>query len=347
VATVWFWLVAALLTTYVVLDGFDLGAGAIYPGVARTDRERRTVLRTIGPVWDANEVWLLTAGGSLVLAFPKVYASSFSGFYLPLMAVLWLLILRAVAIEFRNHLEDRVWRPFWDVVFFLASLLLTVFLGAALGNVVRGVPLDADGYFFAPLWTDFTIRGDRLGILDWFTVTAGVASMLALVHHGALWVAMKTEAPIRDRALKAAAWTWPVLVAAVVLVTILTFRVQPHVPERLREEPLGYAFPALALVGLVASLWMRRRGREAGAFLGSVAFLAGMLLSVAFGLYPLVLPAIGDAAASLTVHNAAGSAHGMRVALFWWIPGMVLVAAYTVTIYRGMRGKVDVDRGGY
>jgi len=347
VGTVWFWLVAALLTVYVVLDGFDLGAGAIYPGVARTDQERRAVLKTIGPVWDANEVWLLTAGGSLVLAFPKVYASSFSGFYLPLMAVLWLLILRAVAIEFRNHLEDPVWRPFWDVVFFLASLLLTVFLGAALGNVVRGVPLGTDGYFFSPLWTNFTTRGNRLGILDWFTVSAGVASMLALVHHGALWVAMRTNAPIRDRAVKAAAWIWPLLVVAVVSVTILTFRVQPHVPERLRAEPLGYAFPALALVGLVSSLWMRRRGRDAGAFLGSVAFLAGMLLSVAFGLYPLMLPAVGDAAASLTVHNAAGPVHGMRVALFWWIPGMALVATYTVTIYRGMRGKVEVEEEGY
>jgi len=347
VGTVWFWLVAALLTTYVVLDGFDLGAGAIYPAVARTDRERRTVLKSIGPVWDANEVWLLTAGGSLVLAFPKLYASSFSGFYLPLMAVLWLLILRAVAIEFRNHLEDRVWRPFWDVVFFVASLLLTVFLGAALGNVVRGVPLDAEGYFFSPLWTNFTTRGDRLGILDWFTVSAGVTSMLALAHHGALWVAMKTDAPVRDRAVKTAAWTWPILVVAVALVTVLTFRVQPHVPERLHDEPLGYAFPALALIGLGLSLWMRRRGRDAGAFLGSVVFLAGMLLSVAFGLYPMVLPASNDVAASLTVHNAMGPAHGMRVALFWWIPGMALVAAYTVFIYRGMRGRVDVDREGY
>ncbi len=341
--SIWFWLVAALLTMYVVLDGFDLGAGAIYPAVARTDRERRMVLKSIGPVWDANEVWLLTAGGSLVLAFPRVYASSFSGFYLPLMAVLWLLILRAVAIEFRNHLEDRVWRPFWDVVFCGASLLLTVFLGAALGNVIRGVPLDAEGYFFSPLWTDFTTRGERLGILDWFTVTAGVTSMLALVHHGALWVALKTDGSVRDRAVKAAAWTWPALIVVVVLVTALAFRVQPHVSERLRDQPLGYAFPLLALTGLGLSLRMRRQGKDAGAFMGSVTFLAGMLLSVAFGLYPLVLPASNDAAASLTVHNAMGPEHGMRVALLWWIPGMALVAAYTVFIYRGMRGKVTVD----
>jgi cytochrome d ubiquinol oxidase subunit II len=346
-ATVWFWLVAALLTMYVVLDGFDLGAGAVYPLVARADGERRAVLKSIGPVWDANEVWLLTAGGSLVLAFPKLYASSFSGFYLPLMAVLWLLILRAVALEFRNHLENPVWRPFWDVVFCGASLLLTVFLGAALGNVVRGVPLDAEGYFFSPLWTNFTTQGARMGILDWFTVTVGVTSMLALAHHGALWVALKTHAPVRDRAGKVAGWTWPLLLLAVALVTVLTFRIQPHVPARLAAHPLGYVFPLLALAGLGASFWMRRRGNELGAFLGSAAFLVGMLLSVSFGLYPMVLPASNGAAASLTVDNAMGSVHGMRVAFFWWIPGMALVTAYTVFIYRGMRGKVSVGQDGY
>lgn len=346
-ATVWFWLVAALLTMYVVLDGFDLGAGAIYPAVARTDLERRTVLRSIGPVWDANEVWLLAAGGSLVLAFPKLYASSFSGFYLPLMTVLWLFILRAVALEFRSHLDNAVWRPFWDAVFWGASTLLAVFLGAALGNVVRGVPLDADGYFFSPLWTDFATRGARIGILDWYTVTVGVTSLLALAHHGALWVALKTHDPVRGRAVKAASWTWPPLVAAVVLVTAMTFRVQPHVPQRLAEQPLGSVFPLLAVGGLGVSSWMRRQGRELGAFLGSAAFLVGMLLSVSFGLYPLVLPATNEATASLTVHNAVGPENGLRVALFWWIPGMMLATAYTVFIYRRMRGKVSMDGAGY
>jgi cytochrome d ubiquinol oxidase subunit II len=340
-ATLWFWLVAALLTVYVVLDGFDLGAGAIYPLVARNDGERRAVLRSIGPVWDANEVWLLTAGGSLVFAFPKLYASSFSGFYLPLMTVLWLLILRAVAIELRGHVDSPVWRPFWDVTFCAASLLLTVFLGAALGNVVRGVSLDAEGWFFSPLWTDFTTSGPRTGILDWFTVTVGVTSALALAHHGALWVALKTHDPVRARANAVAAWSWPLVLAAVALLTVLTFRVQPHVSARMATLPLGYVFPLLALAGLGASLTMRRRGHELGAFLGSTVFLVGMLLSVSFGLYPMVLPASGDAAASLTVVNAAGPVHGMRIALFWWIPGMMLVAAYTFFVYRGMRGKVS------
>jgi cytochrome d ubiquinol oxidase subunit II len=154
---VWFCLVALMLTVYVVLDGFDLGAGAIHLLVAETDAERRQVLRSIGPVWDGNEVWLIAAGGTLYFAFPVLYASSFSGFYMPLMIVLWLLVLRGVAVEFRSHVEGTIWTSFWDVVFCLASALLTVFFGAALGNVVRGVPIDSQGRFFEPLWTNFRI----------------------------------------------------------------------------------------------------------------------------------------------------------------------------------------------
>lgn len=345
--TLWFWLVAALLTGYVILDGFDLGMGAIYLFLGRTDRERRTLLQSIGPVWDANEVWLLAAGGSLVLGFPKLYASSFSGFYLPLMMVLWLLILRAIAIEFRSHLESPVWRPFWDVIFSLASLLLAVFLGAALGNVVRGVPLGADGYFFNPLWTNFLPEGERLGILDWYTVMVGVTSLVALVHHGALWVTLKTEAAIRDRARWVAARAWWLLLVLVVVLTVVTFRVQPHVPGRLSANPVGYLFPLLALAGLGASRWMDQAGKELPAFLASATFLAGMLLSVSFGLFPMVLPAVNDGMASLTVQNASAPASGLRAALFWWIPGMVLVAAYTTFIYRRMAGKVVLDEDAY
>src|SRR6266446_10312573 len=145
---VWFWLVAVMLVAYVVLDGFDLGVGILYPFLARTENDRQLMLRTIGPVWDGNEVWLLASGGTLYFAFPLLYAGAFSGFYLPLMIVLWLLILRGTSIEFRNHIISRVWDPFWDFLFCVSSLLLAIFFGAALANVVRGVPLDASGYFF-------------------------------------------------------------------------------------------------------------------------------------------------------------------------------------------------------
>jgi cytochrome d ubiquinol oxidase subunit II len=345
--TLWFCLVALLITVYVILDGFDLGAGALHLFVARTDRERRIVLQSIGPVWDGNEVWLLAAGGSLVLAFPLLYASSFSGFYLPLMMVLWLLILRAISIEFRSHVDSPVWRPVWDVVFSASSLLLAVFFGAALGNVVRGVPLSGDGYFFNPLWTSFRIRGPEMGILDWYTVTVGVTSLLALTHHGALWLVLKTEDPIRERALRAQRALWPLLLAAVAMLTWLTFRVQPHVPGHMNAQPLSYVLPALALGGILGAGHLAARGRELGAFLASCLFLAGMLLSVAYGLYPMVLPASTDPAASLTVFNSHGPEYSLRTALWWWVPGMMLATAYTAFVYTHTKGKVKLDEEGY
>ena len=345
--TLWFYLVAVMVVVYVVLDGFDLGAGALHLFVARNDTERRTILQSIGPVWDGNEVWLLAGGGAMVLAFPKLYASGFSGFYLPLMMVLWLLILRAISIEFRSHLESPIWRPLWDAIFSGSSLLLAVFLGAALGNVVRGVPLNADGFFFTPLWTSFGIRGEELGILDWYTVTVGITSLLALTYHGAQWIILKTEDEIRERAKRAAGFVWPLLILSVAAVTIMTFSIQPHVPEHMNAAPASYLLPLLAAGGIFGSRLFMARGRELAAFLGSAAFLAFMLLSVVFGLYPIVLPATGDPSLSLTIHNASGPPYALRVALFWWIPGMILVSLYTTFVYRQMRGKVRVDQDGY
>src|ERR1019366_4635448 len=184
--TTWFCFVAFMIAMYVVLDGFDLGAGIVHLFVARTDAERRIVLGSIRPCWEGNEVWLLAAGGTLYFAFPQLYASSFSGFYLPLTIVLWLLILRGIGIEFRAHIESRVWQDFFDVVFSVSSILLAVFFGAALGNVVRGVPLDATGYFFEPLWTNFRL-GPQTGILDWYTVLTGVVALVTLAAHGSYY----------------------------------------------------------------------------------------------------------------------------------------------------------------
>src|SRR3989304_4535990 len=205
--TVWFCLVAIMLAMYVLFDGFVLGAGIVHLLVAKTPDERRLVLRSIGPVWDGNEVWLLAAGGTLYFAFPLLYASGFSGFSLPLLMVLWLLIVRGISIEFRNHIESPAWTPFWDVAFSLSSALLAVFFGAALGNVVRGVPLNEKAYFFEPLWTNFRL-GAETGILDWYTVLVGVAAFLALAMHGALWVALKTEGPVNARARRLATSVW-------------------------------------------------------------------------------------------------------------------------------------------
>jgi len=261
--------------------------------------------------------------------------------------VLWLLILRAISIEFRSHLESPIWRPLWDTIFSLSSLLLAVFLGAALGNVVRGVPLNADGFFFTPLWTSFGIGGDEVGILDWFTVTVGVTSLLALTYHGAQWIILKTEDDIRERAKKAAGLVWPLLILFVGLVTVMTFAIQPHVPEHMNAAPASYLLPVLAAAGIFGSRMFMAQGKELAAFLGSAVFLVFMLVSVVFGLYPLVLPATGDPSLSLTIYNASGPPYAMWVALFWWIPGMILVSIYTTFVYRQMRGKVKMDPDAY
>src|SRR6266508_4454116 len=209
--TLWFVLVALMLVAYVVLDGFDLGVGVISPLVARTPEEQQLVLRSIGPVWDGNEVWLLAAGGALYFAFPLLYASSFSGFYLPLMIVLWLLMLRGIGIELRSHVDHPMWRSFFDFVFTASSLLLAIFFGAAIGNVVRGVPLNSDGYFFEPLWTNFRV-GTNTVILDWYTVLIGVLAMVTLTVHGTHYIALKTEGDINNRARRVARLGWLALV---------------------------------------------------------------------------------------------------------------------------------------
>lgn len=338
--TIWFCLVAIMIAIYVVLDGFDLGAGAIQWLVAKNAAERRVLLRTIGPVWDGNEVWLLAAGGTLYFAFPALYASSFSGFYLPLMIVLWLLILRGTSIEFRNQLKSPLWTSFWDVVFSFSSLLLAVFYGAALGNVVRGVPLDAHGYFFEALWTDFRL-GPNSGILDWYTILVGVAALFALVLHGALWVAMKTDAELNERSRQVARGAWWGVVVFTTLVTYFTFEVQPHVARALFDRPWGYIFPVLALVGCAAARLFMARRDDVKSFLASCTYLIGMLTSVVFGLYPLVLPATTDSTYALTVSTAKAADYGLRIGLAWWIVGMILVAGYFVYTYRHFSGKVS------
>ena len=340
--TIWFWLVACMLVAYVIFDGFDLGAGIVHFLVARTNDERRAVLGTVGPVWDGNEVWLLAAGGTLYFAFPALYASSFSGFYLPLMMVLWLLILRGTSIEFRNHVASPVWHPLWDAGFAVSSVLLAIFFGAALGNGVRGVPLDASGEFFLPLWTDWT-PGKSPGILDWYTVLAGLTALAAMALHGALWVALKTAGEIEVRARRVAGLAWWGVLILVALLTVASFRIQPLLQASFTARPWGWVFPLLAVMALLAAGLMNRRLWEREAFLASSLFLAAMLVCAAFGLYPCVLPSNGDPAHSLTIANAAAAPYGLRIGLVWFIPGMLLVAVYFVYAYRSFAGKVRLE----
>ena len=335
-----------MLATYVVLDGFDLGAGIVHLLVAHTDLERRTVLSSIGPVWDGNEVWLLAAGGTLYFAFPALYASSFSGFYLPLMIVLWLLILRGISIEFRNHIRSLVWQPLWDAVFAGSSALLAIFFGAALGNVVRGVPLDTAGEFFLPLWTDFT-AGKETGILDWYTVLIAVAALLTLTVHGALWVALKTEGELEQRAGRLAKTVWWLLAFWVIPITIASFRIQPHLQQSFQTRPWGYVFPLCALAGLTGIRVFAGKRNGLAAFLSSCLFILGMLTSAAFGLFPYVLPSNADPSLSLTIHNTAAAPYGLGIGMIWFIPGMLLACAYFTYTYRNFSGKVTPREEGH
>ncbi len=344
--TLWFILVGFMLTVYVVLDGFDLGAGALAPFLARNEGDRRLILRAIGPVWDGNEVWLIAAGGTLFFTFPLLYASSFSGFYLPLMIVLWLLVLRGLSIELRGHIDNPMWGQFWDALFFLGSSLLAIFLGAAVGNVVRGVSLNAEGKFFAPLWTDFDPRGAEPGILDPYTILIGLLALTTLLVHGANFLAVKTEGPLQERARRASRLAWLALIALTVLGTTMTFWLRPAMLERFAAQPLGAIFPALALGGLAGIGWARARGRDGWALIASGGYIVGMMTSTAFALFPVVLPAV-DPANSLTIHNASSPHYGLVVGLGWWSIGIVLAAIYFVLIYTLFRGKVRLDESAY
>jgi cytochrome d ubiquinol oxidase subunit II len=338
-ATLWFCLVAIAITGYVLLDGFDLGAGIVQLFVARTERETSQVLHSIGPVWDGNEVWLLAVGGTLFFAFPVLYASAFSGFYLSLMMVLWLLILRGISIEFRGHVDGPLWRPLWSTVFGWASAALALVFGVALGNVVRGVPLDQSGYFFLPFWTNFSPSG-QVGIIDWYTLLVGMASFLALAVHGSLWVVLKTAGSLQHRTRSFGAKCWAGSVAITLLMSAVSFSIQPNLIKQFRSHPWGAVFPALAVVGMVGTRMLSSRGKDLQAFLASSLSLVGMLASVAFGVFPNVLPANTAPNLSLTIHNAAAAEHGLIVALWWFIPGMALAIGYAVVVYRHSAGKV-------
>lgn len=346
--TFWFIALALMITTYVVLDGFDLGAGIIHLFAAKTDNERRTVLNAIGPVWDGNEVWLLAAGGVLFFAFPKVYASSFSGFYLPLMIVLWLLIGRAIGIELRKHVDNVLWKSFWDVIFSLSSLLLAIFFGAALGNVIRGVPLQQNGYFFEPLWTTFTVVPDA-GILDWFTVIMGLVSLFVLTSHGANFIAMKTEGELQLKARKLSSISnWGVLLLSVIAV-ISVSAIIPEAWRNYTSNPIGFIFPLLGLIGIAGMIYFRIKPHDGKAFFSSSLFIIGTLGATAYGLYPYLLPASTNPEYSMTVFNSKAGAHGLHVGFGWWVFGMVLTVFYFVYLFRSFRGKVKVteDTEGY
>ena len=333
---IWFVLVGVLLLGYALLDGFDLGAGILHPFVARTDDERRLVMRSVGPVWDGNEVWLLTAGGALFAAFPIVYATVFSGFYLALILLLAALIFRAVALEFRDQIDRPGWRRAWDGAFFLGSAVPALLLGVAVGNVLRGLPLDAAGNY----------TGGLIGLLTPFPLVVGLLSVARVVTHGGAWLTLTTSGPLAERARRASLVGWA---AMAVLWLAATGAARALAGDRWDAfgSPLAWLAPAAVVVGLIAFPLLARARRELAAFGASALGIAGLIGTMGVGLYPNLVPAIDAPERSLTVERAASSDLTLTVMLVIVAVGLPLVLAYTAFVYSRFRGKVSLDERGY
>jgi cytochrome d ubiquinol oxidase subunit II len=330
-AELWFWLVAVLLTGWAVLDGFDFGVGVLHRFVARTDAERQESIGAIGPVWDANEVWLLAAGGSMLLAFPRLLAAGFSGLYLPVVFVVWGLIVRGVSLELRSHLSDRLWRSFFDTLFVLASVLVPVLMGTALGNVVRGVPLRADGFFELPLFAS----DGPLGVIDPFTLWCGVTTLLVLTAHGSAWLAWRASGEVSARALRLRRPLWLAAMAAWLSALGGTTLVARDLLEGAVSRPLAWVGLIGALTGFALT---QAPGSDRRRFLGGSGFIAGVLVAVVASLFPTVLRAT-DPAMSLTITNASSQGRSMSDGLFWWAPGIMLAATWLWWVLRHFRAK--------
>ncbi|HEY7856508.1 MAG TPA: cytochrome d ubiquinol oxidase subunit II, partial [Terriglobales bacterium] len=314
-STVWFWTMAGMLAVYAALDGYDLGVGSLHLWIGRSDRERRVQLNAIGPVWNGNEVWLIAAGGMMVVAFPRLYAAAFSGFYLALMVVLWLLVLRGIAIEFRGQIAHGMWSAFWDAVFCLASLLLALLLGVALGNVVRGVPLESDGFFLG----SFTI------MLNPYAMLTGLLSLVILAWHGLHLIRIKSDGEHAERARRWSSGFWWAAATLAIVATAATLNLRANVSANFRAHPAAWIFPLLALAGFAAS-W---RASERRSFAGSTLVILGLLGAAAMTLYPVLLPSTVSAAYSLTIANSASGTHGLLVAWLANVSALVAVAAYS------------------
>lgn len=335
---IWYALVTVLLAAYAVLDGFDLGVGILHRTLGRTPDERAQTLATIGPFWDGNEVCLIAAGGTLLLAFPAALASALSGFYLAIFMVLWALLGRGLSIELRQHVSDPLWVAFWDTAFHLCSTLLAFLLGVALGNVVRGVPLDEEGFFALQLFTTFSTHGE-VGLLDWYTLLAGGFTCLALALHGALYLAWKAEAELAARARATSRRLGVVTLPAFALMSGATFWIRPDIGHAVISRPLVWAALASFVLAAVTLVGAVRAGADRRAFLASSALVVSVLAATAAAMFPSVLTSTRGTPA-LDAYAAAAPASSLRTALWWWPPAALLVVGYFTTLFRHHRGRL-------
>jgi cytochrome bd ubiquinol oxidase subunit II len=333
---IWFLLVGVLIIGYAILDGFDLGVGVLHLFL-KTDHDRRISLNAIGPVWDGNEVWLLTGGGALFAAFPIVYATVFSGFYLALMLLLVALILRAVSMEFRGKVDSARWKKVWDWAFGIGSLLPAVLLGVAFGNILRGIPINEQG----------TFTGSFLGLLNPYAILVGILSLSLFTMHGAIYLALKTEGELRDRMATAASKVWIGTVVLYTLATLTTLFVSPFLFEKMLGNPLFWMLFLLLLVSLVSLPVVLKARKYFVAFLASASLIASMIGLSAVSLFPRLVPSITDLNYSLTIRNSSSTPATLTVMLIIALIGMPIVIGYTVFIYRVFKGKVELTDASY
>ena len=334
--TIWFILVGVLFTGYAMLDGFDLGIGALHL-FAKKDEERRILLNSIGPVWDGNEVWLVTGGGALFAAFPNVYATAFSGFYLVLMMLLASLIFRAVAIEFRSKQPMYWWRQMWDVSFSAGSILSALLLGVALGNIAWGVPVDANGEF----------AGTFLGLLKPYPLLIGIMTVALFMMHGAIYGVMKTEGKLHDKLRRWAMNSIIFFVVCAATTTMATLLYATHIVARVHDNPWLFSIVLANLLSIANIPREFHRGRDGRAFLSSCAVMITLMTLFALDAYPNMIYSQPNPENSLTIYNAASSSKTLGIMLVIATLGVPVVIAYTICIYWIFRGKVKIDRMSY
>lgn len=347
----WFIIIAIVLTVFFVLDGYDFGTGIIHLFYAETENDKVVIAKSAGLFWDSNEVWLVVAGGMLFMAFPTFYASVFSGFYLPLIIVLWLIIFRAIGLEFRSQFNYQMWKDIWDKAFGVSSLLLALFFGIALGNIVRGVNLGGvengvslyEGhYFFLPLWnSSFSPLSEHVGVIDWFTIIIGLISAVTLAIHGANWIILKTNSTINDR-LKKLVFKLNIVLALLTLFSLsVWYIVNPNSLNNFIDKPYLIIFPIVYLTGLIGSFFGQRFSKDIYPFLFSSLLIIGGITSSLASIFPVILPSTNTLNDSLTIYNTAAPNYGLSVALNWGIVGFILLFVYLIIQKRLMGGKID------
>jgi len=334
--TIWFILIGILLAGYAILDGFDLGVGALHL-LTKTDQERRLAINSIGPVWDGNEVWLVTAGGALFAAFPEVYATVFSGFYTAFMLLLFVLIFRAVSIEFRSKQPMRWWRQMWDVLFSIASIFIAFLMGVALGNIATGISLNSDKEFY----------GSFLSLINPFTVLVGITTVALFMMHGAIYLVMKTEGEMHDKVRKWVNNTIIFFVICYVTTTMATLIYLPHMVEPFKQHPVLFLVALLNMLAIANIPREIYHGRDFYAFLSSCGSILALIALLAIGIFPNMVLSMPNVANSLTIYNGASSQKTLMIMLIIAIIGIPFVLAYTVSIYWIFRGKVKLDSTSY